>query len=106
VDVQNTGPYDGDEIVQMYVKGPQNPAGITGVRPVKELKGFQRVNGLKAAGQAGSIARVTLPLSIQELRHWEGGASGKWVVDSGSYTIMVGPNAAELPLTGTFAVHD
>jgi beta-glucosidase len=108
VDVENTGPYDGDEIVQLYVKGPQNPSGIKGARPVKELKGFQRVS-LKAFGQSGSKARITLPLSIWELRHWEGDdKNGNWLVDSGEYTILVGANASDdaLTLTGKLTVHD
>jgi len=107
VDVENTGSYDGDEIVQMYVKGPQSPSGITGARPVKELKGFNRVS-LKASGQSGSKVRVTLPLSIWELRHWEGGATdGKWLVDSGDYTILVGPSSADadLKLSGKITVN-
>lgn len=101
-DVTNTGSYDGDEVVMMFVAGPPNPAGITGKRPVKELKGFQRVSL-----QAGATAQVTMPLNVNELRHWEGDdATGSWVIDSGDYTIMVGPNAADLPLRGKFTVHD
>jgi len=105
-DIANTGNVDGDEVVMMFVAGPPKPAGITGDRPVKELKRFQRVNGLKASGQIGSAVRVTLPLAIQDLRHWEGGADGSWVIDPGDYTIMVGPNAGQLPLTGKLTVHD
>jgi beta-glucosidase len=107
VDVENTGPVDGDEIVQMYVKGPQSPSGITGERAVKELKGFHRVS-LKATGGSGSKVRVTLPLSIWELRHWEGDdKTGKWLVDSGEYTVLVGPNASDaaLTLSGKFTVN-
>jgi len=107
VDVENTGSVDGDEIVQMYVKGPQSPSDISGARPVKELKGFHRVS-LKAKGQSGSKARVTLPLSIWELRHWEGDASGKgWLVDPGEYTVLVGPNSSDaaLTLSGKFTVN-
>jgi beta-glucosidase len=106
VDVENTGSVDGDEVVMLFVAGPPKPANITGDRPIKELKRFQRVNGLKAAGQPGSTVRVTLPLAIQELRHWEGGAGGAWVIDPGEYTIMVGPNSVQLPLTGKLTVHD
>lgn len=102
VDVENTGGVDGDEIVQLYIKGPQNPSGISGVRPVKELKGFQR-----ATIKAGKKVRITLPLSIWDLRHWEGDESGNWLVDSGEYTILVGPNASDsaLTLSGKFTVN-
>jgi len=105
VDVENTGSRDGDEIVMLFVQGPQNPANVTGKRPVKELKRFQRVS-LKASGQSGSKVRVTLPLSIWELRHWEGNdTTGKWVIDPGQYTIMVGKNAGDLSQTGTLTVN-
>ncbi|MCX6011857.1 MAG: glycoside hydrolase family 3 C-terminal domain-containing protein, partial [Chloroflexi bacterium] len=40
-DVKNTGTVDGDEIVQIYVKTPDNPASLE--RPIKRLKGFRRV---------------------------------------------------------------
>lgn len=103
VNVENTGAYDGDEIVMMFVQGPQNPAGITGKRPVKELKGFQRVSLTKASG-GKSKARVTLPVSLWDLRHWEGDTSGSWVIDSGDYQIKVGPNAGTLPLTAKLTV--
>jgi beta-glucosidase len=105
-DITNTGSVDGDEIMMMFVAGPPKPAGITGNRPVKELKRFQRVS-LKASGQSGSDARVTFPLDIQDLRHWEGDANGSWVVDEGTYTIMVGPSGDDdaLKLKGTLTVH-
>jgi beta-glucosidase len=107
VDVANTGTIDGDEVVMMFVAGPPKPAGITGERPVKELKRFQRVTLKKAGDASGEDAkRVTLPLDVQDLRHWEGAQDGSWVIDEGQYTIMVGPDAAHLPLTGTITVHN
>ena len=106
-DIRNTGSVDGDEIMMMFVSGPPKPAGIKGERPVKELKRFQRVS-LKASGESGSDARVTFPLAIQDLRHWEGDADGSWVIDGGTYTIMVGPNGDDddLTLKGTLTVHE
>jgi len=103
-DIANTGSREGDEVMMLFVKGPPKPAGISGERPVKELKRFQRVNAIKPAGQAGSRYRVTLPVKIQDLRHWEGDAGGSWVIDSGEYEIMVGPNADNLPLKGKLTV--
>jgi len=59
---------------------------------------------LKATGAPESGKRVTLPLRMQDLRRWEGGADGKWVIDSGTYTVLVGPSGADadLKLQGTF----
>ena len=41
VDVKNTGNYDGDEVVQIYMRTPDSPASLQ--RPIKRLKGFKRV---------------------------------------------------------------
>ncbi|HEY5957534.1 MAG TPA: glycoside hydrolase family 3 C-terminal domain-containing protein, partial [Polyangiaceae bacterium] len=103
VDVTNAGAVDGEEVVMLFVKGPPKPPGITGNRPVKELKSFAKVR--LAAGQTST---VQLPLAIEDLRHWEGDANGKYVVDNGVYDIMVGPNASEsaLKLTAQLTVHD
>jgi hypothetical protein len=32
-------------------------------------------------------------LRIRDLRHWEGDANGRWAIDSGAYTMLVGKNA-------------
>ncbi|HKO47389.1 MAG TPA: glycoside hydrolase family 3 C-terminal domain-containing protein [Polyangiaceae bacterium] len=88
VDIENTSDVDGDEVVMLFVKPPAKPANVIGERPIKELKSFVRVN-VKAH------AKVTaeLPLRIRDLRRWEGNEQGKWVTDSGAYTILVGKNA-------------
>jgi beta-glucosidase len=102
VDVENTSSIDGDEIAQLFVKPPRRPAGVTGDRPVKELKSFARVSV-----QAGEKVTVQLPLRIRDLRRWEGDANGNWVIDSGVYTILVGKNAADAetsPQRGTLTV--
>jgi beta-glucosidase len=102
VDVKNTGAVDGDEIVMMFVKGPKTPTDVAPYRPVKELKRFQRVSIAKDGGK-----RVTLPLNIADLSHWDGDAGGSWVIDEGEYTIMVGPSGADSDLTvqGKITVH-
>jgi beta-glucosidase len=92
-DVANDGTVAGDETLMLFVAGPPKPSNISGDRPVKELKRFHRVNGIQPSGQSKSRFRVTLPVAISDLRHWEGAENGKWVVDSGEYTIYVGPNA-------------
>ena len=40
-----------------------------------------------------SAVKAKLPLRVRDLRRWEGGEKGKWVIDSGEYTILVGKNA-------------
>lgn len=92
-DIENTGSVAGDETMMLFVAGPPKPSGINGDRPVKELKRFHRVNGIQPSGQPKSRFRVSFPVAIADLRHWEGTETGKWVVDSGDYTIYVAPNA-------------
>jgi len=93
VDITNTAGPAGDEIAFLFIKPPPKPAGITGQRPVKELKSFARVSlGM------GEKKTVTLPLRIQDLRRWEGGENGHWTIDPGDYGIMVGTSGADADL--------
>jgi len=88
VDIKNTSATDGDEVAMLFIKPPPKPAGITGDRPVKELKSFARVSV-----KAGATVTAQLPVRIRDLRRWEGSESGHWTIDSGAYTILVGKNA-------------
>jgi beta-glucosidase len=73
VDVKNTGKLDGDEVVQLYTQLPQSKV----VRPIKELKGFQRVN-LKA----GETKTVRINLNAASLAWWNE-ATKAWEVEPG-----------------------
>jgi len=109
VEVENTSLTDGDEVVFLFVKPPPKPAAITGERPWKELKSFARVSV-----PAGQRVTARLPLRVRDLRRWEsdpGGptiTTGRWVIDSGTYTILVGKNADDVErvdaLMGTVAI--
>lgn len=101
VDITNTGTVDGEEVAMLFVAGPRPASDAPGEsRSVKELKSFAKV-----AVAAGDTVTATLPLRIQDLRHWEGDASGQWVIDPGAYTIMVGPNAGALMESGTLNIN-
>lgn len=95
VDIKNTSAVDGDEVAMLFVKPPAKPATVTGERPVKELKSFARVSV-----KAGATVTAELPLRIKDLRRWEGNESGKWVIDSGDYEILVGKNADDAETSG------
>jgi beta-glucosidase len=99
VEVENTGSVQGSEVVMLFVQGPPKPVEVTGERAPKELRGFARVELA-----ANETQRVTIPLRIQDLRHWEGNADGEYVLDPGEYSVLVGPNSAELTLQGTSSV--
>jgi len=100
VDIENTGARDGDEVAFLFVEGP-SPASASEQRAVRELKSFARVHLA-----AGALEHVTLPLRIRDLRHWSGGADGHWVLDRGSYRVLVGPRDAgdALVVAGTFTL--
>lgn len=91
-DLTNTGKYDGTEVVQLYV---QDTFGSV-TRPVKELKGFQRVP-LKQ----GEKKTVTFSLSVEELAFWN--IDMQKVVEPGEFNLWVGPSSAE-GLQTTFTV--
>jgi hypothetical protein len=57
---------------------------------------------------AGGTVTAQLPLRIRDLRRWEGAEDGRWVVDSGVYTVVVAKDAeaAETATTlGTVTVN-
>src|SRR5207247_2920681 len=82
VEVQNVGQRAGDEVVQLYIRDVA--ASVT--RPVKELKGFQRVTL-----QPGEKRRVEFTLGPQELGFHN--REMKFVVEPGQFKIMVGSSS-------------
>ena len=87
ITVSNEGPYDGTEVVQLYVRDEY--ASVT--RPVKELKAFKRVS-LKA----GESAEVTFAITSEMLQCY--GADNRWSVEPGDFTILVGSSSDDKDL--------
>ena len=87
ITVSNEGPYDGTEVVQLYVRDEY--ASVT--RPVKELKAFKRVS-LKA----GESAEVTFAITPEMLQCY--GADNRWSVEPGDFTILVGSSSDDKDL--------
>ena len=85
--VQNTGHVAGAEVVQLYLRTPQD--GLH--RPVRELKGFQKV-----FLQPGERMTVTFRLDDRCFAVWQDG----WKVPAGEYTACVGGLTAALLKTG------
>lgn len=77
--VTNTGPRAGEAVVQCYLQ--DEVASLT--RPVRELKGFQRV-----ALAPGETRRVAFTLGAAELGFF--GRGGQWRVEPGAFTVWVG----------------
>lgn len=88
VDVKNTGSTDGDEIVQIYVKTPDSPASLQ--RPIKRLKGFQRLT--IAAGQA---KRVSIEIDCSDLWFWDMD-NDRITFDQGRYIFEIGASSKDI----------
>ncbi|MBO0867297.1 MAG: glycoside hydrolase family 3 C-terminal domain-containing protein [Micromonosporaceae bacterium] len=87
VDVTNTGPLDGNEIVQLYVNQPD--AAPSKDRPLKRLEGFQKVS-LKA----GQTKTITLPIRIADLAFYNE-TDQRFEVDQGAYGIQIATSSAD-----------
>jgi beta-glucosidase len=85
VTVSNTGRYDGEEVVQLYIRDLVGSV----TRPVRELKGFKRVK-LKS----GESTSVTLELDIESLKFYN--ADMKFEAEPGDFEIFVGGNPETL----------
>ena len=92
VAVENAGPRVGDETVQLYIR--DLAASVT--RPVRELKGFQRLT-LKP----GAARRVSFTLGPRGLGFY--GRDGRFVVEPGAFQVFVGTSSVG-GLTGSFSV--
>jgi DNA-cytosine methyltransferase len=88
VDVKNTGTRAGDEVAQMYVKHLDSAV----ERPIKELRGFQRI-----PLQPGESRTVKFPLVATGLTYWDLGTQ-RFVVEPGHVKIMLGSSSADVRL--------
>lgn len=93
-EVQNTGQRAGAEVAQVYVGDPSARV----PRPIKELKGFQRVEL-----QAGERKQVSINLDRRSLAYWDVKSKG-WKVDPGKFVVYVGDSSASVPLEAAFNV--
>lgn len=89
VTVKNTGKYDGEEVVQLYIR--DITASI--VRPVKELKGFQKI-----ALKAGESRDISFTLTGKDLSFYD--ANGNTQLEAGAFAIMVGGDSKNVLAKG------
>ena len=92
--VTNTGSCAGAEVVQLYVAKPDAKV----FRPVKELKGFTKVQL-----EAGESKTVTIPLDDKAFRYWNV-KTDRWEVEGGSYQLLVGASSVDIRLTAAVTV--
>jgi beta-glucosidase len=89
----NTGPFDGDEVLQLYVRDPE--ASIT--RPVLELKSFVRV-----AVPVGESRYVQFRLPIRQLGYND--RTMRHVIEPGTIEVFLGTSSASVIRAGAFEV--
>ncbi|RZL36734.1 MAG: glycoside hydrolase family 3 protein [Pedobacter sp.] len=88
--IKNTGNFDGDEVVQLYIsQAGQN-------MPIKELKGFKRINIKK-----GALQEVTFELKASDIQHYNEQLDDLSIVP-GKIKLMIGSSSADVRLAGVF----
>ncbi|MBK8701508.1 MAG: beta-glucosidase BglX [Saprospiraceae bacterium] len=85
VTVKNTGKYTGKEVVQLYIRDVVGSV----TRPVKELKGFQKIE-LKA----GESKEITFTITPEDLKFYNYDLKYDW--EAGDFDIMIGTNSEEV----------
>ena len=88
VDVENRGPRDGKQVVQVYAERPDSRVD----RPVRWLVGFAPIKV-----SAGEKARIGVEVSTRLLAYWSDG----WAYEPGQYVLRVGTTVMNLPFTAT-----
>jgi beta-glucosidase len=82
VDVTNTGNFDGKEVVQLYIRDLVGSV----TRPIKELKGFQKI-----ALKKGEKQTVTFDISVEELKFYN--SDLQFIAEPGAFQVFVGTNS-------------
>jgi Beta-glucosidase-related glycosidases len=85
VTIKNTGNYDADEVVQLYIRDVVGSIS----RPVKELKGFQRIHL-----NMGESQTVTFTITPDLLKFYDYNLND--VIEPGDFDIMIGPNSRDV----------
>ena len=89
VEVRNTGPRPGREVVQLYASRPDSAV----ERPAKWLAGFAAVDA-----DPGETVTVGIAVPERVFQHWSGGG---WALEAGTFTLSAGSSSASLPLTAS-----
>jgi beta-glucosidase len=94
--VRNTGPRVGAEVVQLYVHDVESSL----PRPEKELKGFGRVTL-----EPGETRKLTVTLDRSAMQFFDPG-KGDWVAERGAFEVLVGASSRDIRLRGSFDLVD
>ncbi len=87
-DIKNEGKMDGEEVVQLYVSFPDSKI----QRPVKQLKGFERIMMKK-----GESRRIEFKLTPEAFAYWDENTN-QFAVETGNVNIMLGSSSEDIRL--------
>lgn len=93
--ITNIGNYKGDEVVQLYISYPNSKI----ARPIKQLKGFQKV--LLDTGESKTISFTLHPESFS---HWDD-AMSEFKIEKGKINIMLGSSSEDIRLQQVFTIY-
>ena len=85
ITISNDGDYDGEEVVQLYIRDVT--ASVN--RPLKELRGFKKLFLKK-----GMKEEVTFTISVEDLKFYDRDMKYTW--EPGEFRVMVGPNSRDV----------
>ena len=95
VDVTNTGPRDGEEVVQLYVRDIESSLPM----PNKQLRNFERI-----ALQKGQRKTVTFTLKPSEDMHYYDAQQQRYAVEPGDFEIEIGASSRDIRQKATITV--
>lgn len=93
-DITNTGTCEGKEVAQLYI-GDEKASVL---RPLKELKGFQKVTL-----QAGETAQVTFKITVDDLKFYDDTQSA-WRAEPGKFRAYIGNSSTDIKSVTTFTL--
>jgi len=92
IPVKNTGKVAGKETVQLYVNDEKSSL----PRPIKELKGFEKISL-----QPGEVKMVSFTLTKEDLSYYDD-KKNSWIAEPGNFKIMIGASATDIRGTVDF----
>jgi beta-glucosidase len=90
VDITNTGKIKGKEVVQLYIQDVKSSL----ERPLKELKGFKKINL-----NSGQLKTIVFELNRDDLSFYSP-IENSWIVEKGTFKILIGSSSRDIQLEG------
>ena len=93
VPITNTGSVSGKEIVQLYIRDEKSSL----PRPLKELKGFRKINL-----EAGETKEVSFTITPDNLKFFDD-SRHEWIAEPGKFQILIGASSTDIRSTLRFS---